>query len=500
MLKIKNFQNAGRVLFPPFGSQISSKNNKFCVTSNTVSKRITADIALSRGKNSTKMGKMRVLSSEANSKAGKKIELKGWVRLKRSHGKLIFLDLRDREGIIQLVISPKASQEAYEAASGLRPEDVIEAIGTVKKRPAGTINKELETGGIEVEVASIKAISKAETLPFDMGAEELNLELPTLLDHRSLTLRHPKIASIFKVQEGIVTAFRETLKKENFTEIFVPTIIKSAPEGGSEVFTIDYYDHKAYLGQSPQLYKQMMVGVFERVFTIAHAYRAEPSVTTRHLSEYVSLDLEMGFIESFNDIMDVAEKVVKSMIEQASKVVKVSVPQIKKPIPRIKMREAQEIIFKRTKSDHRKEPDLDPSDEKEICKWAEEQTGSPFVFITHYPTKKRPFYTMPDPKDPEYTLGFDLLGVSEEWVTGGQRINDYKMLLDHIKKWGNKPEDFELYLQAFKYGMPPEGGFAMGLERITKDLLGLENVREASLFPRDMERVDERFSKTEGKR
>lgn len=443
---------------------------------------------------------MRVLSSEANSKIGKEVQVAGWIRLRRDHGKLIFLDLRDREGVIQLVVNPAKSKEAHKKATELRPEDVIEATGTVKKRPEGTLNKELKSGTVEVEVASIKLVSKAETLPLDMGVDVLNLELPTLLDHRALTLRHPKIASIFKVQEAVVSAFRETLKKENFTEIFVPTIIKSAPEGGSEVFTIDYYDHKAYLGQSPQLYKQIMVGAYERVFTIAHAYRAEPSVTTRHLSEYVSLDAEMGFIESFNDIMDVAEKVIKSMIDYASKAAKVSVPQIKKPIPRIKMREAQEIVFKRTKRDNRKEPDLDPADEKEICKWAKEKTGSPFVFITHYPTKKRPFYTMPDPKDPEYTLGFDLLGIQEEWVTGGQRINDYQMLLDHIHKWGNKPEDFEIYLQAFRYGMPPEGGFAMGLERITKDLLGLENVREASLFPRDMERVDERFSKTEGKR
>lgn len=443
---------------------------------------------------------MRVLSSEAISKVGKEVNIAGWVRLRRDHGKLIFLDIRDRGGIIQLVVNPAKSKEAHKKATELRPEDVIEATGTVKKRPEGTINKELKSGTVEVEVASIRLISKAETLPLDMGAEDLNLELPTLLDHRALTIRHPKVALNFKVQEAVVKAFRETLSKEGFTEIFVPTIIKSAPEGGSEVFAIDYYDHKAYLGQSPQLYKQIAVGAYERVFTIAHAYRAEPSVTTRHLSEYVSLDAEMGFIDSFNDIMDVAEKVIKSMIDYSSKVAKVSVPQIKKPIPRIKMREAQEIVFKRTKRDNRKEPDLDPSDEKEICEWAHEQTGSPFVFITHYPTKKRPFYTMPDPKDPEYTLGFDLLGIQEEWVTGGQRINDYQMLLDHIHKWGNKPEDFEIYLQAFKYGMPPEGGFAMGLERITKDLLGVENVREASLFPRDMERVDERFSKTEGKR
>ncbi len=442
----------------------------------------------------------RVLASEAPKNVGKTVLIQGWVRLRRDHGKLIFLDVRDRSGTIQVVINPKASEAAYEASKDLRLEDVVEIGGKVNKRPTGTINKDLPTGEVELEAHGIKILSKAEALPFDMGENELNLELPTLLDHRSLTLRHPKVEAIFKVQETIVRSFRETLKKEGFTEIFVPTIIKSAPEGGSEVFQIQYYDHKAYLAQSPQLYKQISVGVFERVYTIAHAYRAEPSVTTRHLSEYISLDAEFGFIDSWQDLMDMAEKVVTSIIQavkaenrQELKLLKVKLPDIKKPIPRIKMREAQEIVFKRTKTDHRNEPDLAPSDEKEICKWAEEETGAPFVFITHYPTKKRPFYTMPDPKDPEYTLGFDLLGVSEEWVTGGQRINDYKMLLDHIKKWGNKSEDFELYLQAFRFGMPPEGGFAMGLERITKDLLGLLNVREASLFPRDMERVDERF-------
>ncbi|MCL4386812.1 aspartate--tRNA(Asn) ligase [Patescibacteria group bacterium] len=329
----------------------------------------------------------------------------------------------------------------------------------------------------------------------------MNLELPTLLDNRGLSLRHPKTSAIFKIQETIAKTFRNSLKENGFTEIFVPTIVPTATEGGAEVFSIDYYNKKAYLAQSPQLYKQIMVSVFERVFTIAHAYRAEPSVTTRHLSEYTSLDAEMGFIDSWEDLMDTVENVIKSILEAVKKENKdelklfnVEIPEIKQAIPRIKMREAQEIIFKRTGDDHRKEPDLDPKDEKEICQWAKEQTGVPFVFITHYPTKKRPFYTMPDPDDPETTLSFDMLGFTEEWVTGGQRIHDYKMLLENIKKWGNKQENFQVYLQAFKYAMPPEGGFAMGLERLTKDILGLANIREASLFPRDMERVDERLS------
>lgn len=444
----------------------------------------------------------RILSRQTPELIGQKVILAGWVKTRRDHGKLIFLDLRDRSGIVQLVVNPKVSQEAYKKAQDLKPEYVIKVDGTVRERPAPTINKELETGSVEVEVENIEIISKAQTLPFDMGEEKLNLELPTLLDNRSLSLRHPKVSAIFKIQQTLAQSFRKTLKEEDFTEIFVPTLVPSATEGGAEVFSVDYYNHKAYLAQSPQMYKQIMTSIFERVFTIAHAYRAEPSVTTRHLSEYVSLDAEFGFINSWEEIMEWAEKVVLCMIEDVReknqkelKLFGVDLPEFKKSIPRIKMRDAQEIIFKRTKVDHRNEPDLDPSSEKEICKWAKEETGAPFVFITHYPAKKRPFYTMPDSSDPNYTLSFDLLGISEEWVTGGQRINDYEMLLENIKKWGNKPENFQIYLQSFKYGMPPEGGFAMGLERITKDILGLSNIREASLFPRDMERVDERFSK-----
>ena len=443
----------------------------------------------------------RTLAVETVRFIGEEVLLKGWVKTRRDHGKLIFLDLRDRSGIVQLVVNPKISQDAYKKAEELKPEYVVGITGKVKERPSPTINKTLVTGKVEIEVEKIEIISKAESLPFDIGADVLNLELPTLLDHRSLGLRHPKISAIFKIQQTLAESFRKTLKEEGFTEIFVPTLVPFATEGGAEVFPVEYYRHKAYLAQSPQMYKQIMTSIFERVFTIAHSYRAEPSITTRHLSEYISLDVEFGFIDSWEELMELAEKVVLSMTrdvkeknEKELKLYNADLPEIKKKIPRVKMRQAQEIIFKRTKRDHRNEPDLDPSSEKEICKWAEEETGAPFVFITHYPTKKRPFYTMPDSKDPDYTLSFDLLGVSEEWVTGGQRINNYEMILKNIKQWGNVPSNFEIYLQSFKYGMPPEGGFAMGLERITKDILGLSNIREASLFPRDMERVDERFS------
>lgn len=450
------------------------------------------------------MENQRILAVEAINKINEDIFIKGFIQRVRLHGKIAFFDLRDRSGIIQVVTT---DEKVISELSHLQVQSVVEFVGKVKERGEKYFNDNLPTGKIEVEIVSgFNIISKAHEMPFDMGGEGLNLELPTLLDNRTLALRHQKISPIFKIQEGIVKAFRKTLENENFTEIFVPTLVPSATEGGAEVFKVDYYEYDAYLAQSPQFYKQIMVSVFERVFTVAHAYRAEPSVTTRHLSEYVSLDVEFGFINSWTEIIDMAEKTVKGILDYISenfqeeaKMMNVTLPTIKNNIPRIKLSEAHEIVFERTKNDYRQEPDLDPGEEAELCKWAEEKHGSPFVFVTHYPASKRPFYTMPDPENPELTLSFDLLGIKEEWFTGGQRINDYKMLIDNINKVGATPESFDIYLQAFKYGMPPEGGFAIGLERLTKDILGLSNVREASLFPRDMERVDVRLKEIQQK-
>lgn len=442
----------------------------------------------------------RTLNIETLNQIGKEVLLKGWVSTRRDHGKLIFLDLRDRSGIVQAVVNPRISPRAWEVAEKLRPEWVVEVVGQVNKRPRSSVNPELPTGTVEIEVKKLNILAPAAELPFDLGTPTLNLNLETLLDHRPLTLRHPKIQAIFKVQEVIVQSFRKTLKELGFTEIQVPTIVASATEGGAEVFQINYFNHDAYLAQSPQLYKQIAVSAFERVFTVAHAYRAEPSVTTRHLTEYVGLDAELGFIESFEDIMRVVEQVVRDIFravetscQEILKIYQVSLPKLAQAIPKVKLRQAQEIIFERTGQDHRKESDLDPEDEREICHFAKEKYSSDLIFITHYPTKKRPFYTHPDPEDPEYTFSFDLLGRGVEWVTGGQRINDYEKLLTNLGKWGLKPSQFEIYLQAFRYGMPPEGGFCLGLERVTKDILGLANIREASLFPRDMERVDIRL-------
>ena len=427
--------------------------------------------------------------TDAINKIGEEVELYGWVHNIRDHKNIIFVDLRDATGFIQLVgdISFKK----------LSPEDVIYIKGVVKKRPENMVNKKIKTGHIEIEVKKMEIVSESSTLPIDLSKEDLNVSLPTLLDYRSLTLRHPKIKSIFKIQETIIDEFRKTLNSDGFIEFQAPIIVPAQAEGGAAVFPVSYFNKKTYLAQSPQLYKQIMLGVFEKVFTVTHVFRAEPSVTTRHLTEYTSLDVEMAFIDAWEDLMDTAQLVIKNIIKKTFEkcrdefeMHKVTEPQIPNKIPRIKLKEALKIIHKRTKRNVLEESDLSPADEEEICKWAKQEKNSDFIFITHYPVEKRPFYTYSDPENPDLTLSFDLLAMGTEIMTGGRRINDYKKLIENIKKWGNSPDDFKIYLQAFKYGLPPEGGFAIGAERLTMKLLNLSNVREASLFPRDMERVD----------
>lgn len=431
----------------------------------------------------------RTLIIDTLKKIGQSVRIKGWISSRRDHGKIVFLNIRDRSSDLQIVALRELLGDA-------REESVVEIEGKIQNRPDKLANPELATGLIEMQAEHISILEPAEIMPFEIKDQELNVSLPVLMDYRPLSLRQNTIQSIFKVQEALIDGFRKILKEHNFTEFQSPAIVANAPEGGSELFHIDYYDYDAYLAQSPQIYKQIMTGVYERVFTVCKAYRAEPSVTTRHLSEYISLDAEVGFIDSWEEIMDICETTIKSMLANALSAcapeIKIfNIPEINfdTKIPRIKLREAQKIIGTDTS-----EPDLSPEDERKICAYAKEQYGSDFIFITHFPTKKRPFYTFPDPTDPTHTLSFDLLFRGLEIVTGGQRINNYAQLVENIKKWGNKPEDFDFYLQTFKYGMPPEGGFAIGTERVTKQLLNLKNVSEASLFPRDMERIDQRLS------
>ena len=284
-------------------------------------------------------------------------------------------------------------------------------------------------------------------------------------------------------------------------EFQAPSIAPAVAEGGSEVFEIGYFDHKAYLSQSPQLYKQIVMSSFERVFSVNKIFRAEPSVTTRHLAEVVSLDAEMGFIDSWEDVRDMAENVVRYILkkveEKCSRELKffdTTLPQMVDKTPSISLTEAQEKIFKNSGRDVRGQKDLNPEDEREICEIFKKETGSDFVFIYGYPTKNKPFYVYPNPKNPEFNEGMDLLCRGLEWLSGGRRINDFNQLMKHVKEWKMDPKKISMFLEAFRYGVPPEGGFAFGAERMTMQILGLSNVREASIFPRDMERIDERLS------
>jgi nondiscriminating aspartyl-tRNA synthetase len=436
----------------------------------------------------------RTLAEQTVKLVEQEVLLKGWVRTKRDHGKLTFVDLRDRSGIVQLV--------GYQKMSDLSLEDVIEVKGKVKERSAKTINSQLATGMVEVEVVEYRVLASAKPLPFDMSKDELNLELPTLLDHRALTLRHPKVQAIFKVQAVVIDSFREFMKNQDFFEFQAPAIVPAFAEGGAEVFEVKYFEHTAYLTQSPQLYKQIVMSAFERVFSVNKVFRAEPSVTTRHLTEIVSLDAEMGFIESWTDVKDMADACIKYIFQQIQQkcsaelaMFGATVPSTIPQTPTMSLREAQQKIFEKTGRDVRDEKDLNPEDERDICRIVWEETGSELVFVYGYPTRKKPFYVYPNPENPEFNEGMDLLCRGVEWLSGGRRVNDYDQLLRHVEEWQMEPEKIAMFLEAFSYGVPPEGGFAFGAERITKQLLGLENIREATMFPRDMERIDFRLAK-----
>lgn len=425
----------------------------------------------------------RKLIRELNGFIDKKVCVQGWVLKLRRLKFITFVIIRDRSGLVQCIVDNNKFD-----ISKIGIESVVSIIGKVKE----SNNK---VNPFEVEVEGLEVISKVkDELPIKVNKENLEVNLDTMLNNRILSLRHPKINAIFKVQNLIVNSFREFLNKEGFTEINTPKIVKEGAEGGTEVFEVKYFEEKAYLAQSPQFYKQMMVASgFERVFEVGHAYRAEEHNTNRHLNEYISMDLEMGFIEDESDIIDLEENLLKYIIESLKisgkdylELLQVELPTIHNKIPRIKFEEAINILKENYNKDDL-EGDLDPEAEKLLCKYVKENLNSDFLFLTNYPRKKRPMYTMP--LGEEGTHSFDLLFKGIEITTGGQRIHDYKMLVENMKYKGLNPNDYESYLVIFKYGMPRHGGLAIGLERITSKLLGLENVREATLITRDRKRL-----------
>jgi nondiscriminating aspartyl-tRNA synthetase len=410
--------------------------------------------------------------------------VKGWVHKIHDLGKITFLHLRDKTGIIQLVVDKDEIKD-------LRLEMSVEAIGD-------KVENEKAPGGVELISKGITVIGKAfyDKLPFEVNSYKQKASLEKQLDYRSLSLRSPKTRAVFKIQEEIGDAFRTYLKDLRFSEIHTPKIISSSTEGGSEMFTVNYFNKRAFLSQSPQFYKQMMVGAgFERVFEVGHAYRAELHGTWRHLSEYVSLDVEMGFIEDEYEVMDLEEgflnylfKTLKEKCPKELQLYGIELPD-KLEIPRMPLAKAQEILLEKF---NKKSPvgNIDAEGEVILSKYIKETYDCDFVFLTEYPVSKRPMYAMPDSERPELTKSFDLIYKGLEITTGGQRIHDYDMLAANIRKFGLNPEDFGFYLDSFKYGMPPHGGFAIGLERLTLKILDLENIREATLLPRDLKRLE----------
>lgn len=431
---------------------------------------------------------------------GSEVRIAGWVDVARNQGKVAFFDFRDRSGTVQGVVFGKP--DVLAVAKELRQECVVSIQGIVKERDQKQVNEKIQNGDIELEITGIEILAAAEALPFDLDAD---LNLDTLFDYRPLTLRRERERAIFKVQAEILRAYREYLISIGCTEFQAPRIVGEDAEGGGNVFKLEYFkDQPAYLATSPQLYKQMMVGVFERVFTTGNVFRAEKHSTTRHLNEYTSIDAEFGFIESHEDIMRLETDLMRHIVEHLKETCASEFAQLEAELPIIpqgdvfphmKLREAQQLIKERTGADKTHEPDLEPEDERWLSEYARNELGSDFIFVTHYPVEKRPFYTYEDEQDPGYTKSFDLLFRGVEITTGGQRRHTYELLLEGATLKGLDPEKFAFYAQAFRFGMPPHGGWGMGLERLTQKFLGLQNVKEATAFPRDMNRIDTLLSR-----
>ena len=418
---------------------------------------------------------------------GKEIRMNGAVHTIRHMGEVAFVILRKSRGLVQCVY--EAGITDFDIRE-LKEESAVEVMGVVKA-------EERAPQGFEIRLKEIRVLSRpAEPLPLAVSKWKLNTSLETKLSLRPISLRNVRERAKFKIQEGIVRGFRDYLLSRDFTEIRTPKIVARGAEGGSNVFKLEYFNKKAELGQSPQFYKQTMVGVYDRVFEAAPVFRAEKHNTTRHLNEYTSLDFEMGYIDSFRDVMDMETgmlQYVMRLLEQEYKkeldMLGVTLPEVGR-IPAVRFDQAKELVSRKYDRKIRNPYDLEPEEELLIGRYFKEEYESDFVFVTHYPSKKRPFYAMDDPEDPKFTLSFDLMFRGLEVTTGGQRIHDYREITDKMEKRGMDPEDIASYLMIFKYGMPPHGGLGIGLERLTMRLLDEQNVREASLFPRDVTRLE----------
>lgn len=431
----------------------------------------------------------RIHTVEVSAHVGERVRIAGWLHSLRRLGGVSFLVMRDGWGIVQVVAETEAELgPLQDGASGV--ESIVAVEGVV-------VSEAQAPGGIELHQPRIEVmVPVTEVPPVSLNKRKISASLGTLLDHAVVTNRHLARRAVLRLASGAMAGFRSTLSDRGFTEIQTPKIVAAATESGANVFKLDYFGRPAFLAQSPQFYKQNMVGVFERVFEVGPVFRAEPHDTTRHINEYVSLDAEFGFIENHFTVMallrDVIAGILKRFHEQYAaelEILRVRMPEVPEKIPHIFFPEAQELIFKRFKTDVRGEPDLSPQDERWLGEWAQQEFGSDFLFVTGYPMRKRPFYTHPDPEHPDYSNSFDLLFRGTELVTGGQRLHLYSDYVEALERAHLPLEPFEAYLEAFKYGMPPHGGFAIGLERLLMQLTGMGNVRLTTTFPRDLTRL-----------
>ncbi len=423
---------------------------------------------------------------------GKTVWVRGIVHTIRDMGEVAFLILRKREGLLQCVLEKGENMTGEERLDGdsIREESAVEIEGVVRK-------EERAPYGFEIHIDRVKVLSvPAKGLPLPIAKPKLNTSLEAKLNHRPIALRNIRERAVFRIQEGIVRGFRDFLYSQGFTEIHTPKIGAKSAEGGANIFKLEYFHRPAILQQSPQFYKQMMVGVFDRVFETGPVFRAEKHNTKRHLNEYTSLDFEMGYIDGFEDIMAMETGFLQYMVALLErdygnevKRLGISLPDVDR-IPQIRFDQAKQRVSEKYQRPIRNPYDLEPEEEMLIGRYIQEEYGSDFVFVTHYPSKKRPFYAMDDPEDVRFTLSFDLLYKGLEVTTGGQRIHDAKKLEEKMAERGIGTEGMEQYLSCFQCGMPPHGGLGIGLERLTMQLIGEENVREACLFPRDLGRLE----------
>lgn len=432
----------------------------------------------------------RILSNQLIHNIEKKVTIRGWLNNLRSLGKLSFLLLRDRQGLSQVMIENK---EELKKVAHLQPGSILQITGIVKSAESSPLKVEITQPEIFVEN------SISEVPPIEYYKPEINCDLEFILDHRPIALRNREIQAVFKIQAEIAHAYRLFMHDTvQASEYFAPNMLGASSEGGAEFFNVDYFGYPATLAQSSQLYKQIMVGVNERVFALMPFFRAEPSQTSRHLSEGKQFEFEMGFFDHWHEILDIQEACIKFILSHVHKVCATEVEILGNnivkapanvPFPRLTFKEAQEIYFQRTNIDERNEPDLSPAAERELCAWSMEKFGTELVFVIDWKTEKRPFYAYPKPEQPELTNTFDLLCAGTEITSGGQRRHTFDSMVEGIKSKGMDPNNFSDYLSIFKYGMPCHGGFGMGLERLTMTLLKLKNIRQASLFPSDTKRI-----------